>query len=43
MATIGDLVRLSEADLVGVPNFGATSLNEIVLKLESLGLELRSE
>ncbi|NLW50073.1 MAG: tetratricopeptide repeat protein [Candidatus Brocadiaceae bacterium] len=43
VATIGDLVRLSEADLVGVPNFGATSLNEIVLKLESLGLELRSE
>ena len=41
VATIGELVNLAEADLLAVPNFGATSLNEIVMKLASLGLELK--
>lgn len=40
--TIGDLTRLSEDDLKGVKNFGATSLNEIKKKLEELGLSLGS-
>jgi DNA-directed RNA polymerase subunit alpha len=39
--TIGDLVSKTEAELMGVKNFGATSLSEIHQMLDSLGLELR--
>jgi DNA-directed RNA polymerase subunit alpha len=39
--TIGDLVSKTEAELMGVKNFGATSLSEIRQMLDSLGLELR--
>lgn len=39
--TIGDLVAKTEAELMGVKNFGATSLSEIRQLLDSLGLELR--
>ena len=42
VATIGELVNLTEADLLAVPNFGATSLNEIAMKLASLELGLKS-
>jgi DNA-directed RNA polymerase subunit alpha len=38
--TIGELVRRTESDLLNVRNFGKTSLNEIVAKLEEMGLEL---
>ncbi len=38
--TIGDLVRLSEADLLAMKNFGKTSLREIDQKLRSVGLKL---
>lgn len=40
IATVGDLVRRSEADLLKVRNFGQTSLNEIKKKIEALGLHL---
>ena len=39
--TIGDLVSKTEAELLGVKNFGATSMVEIKQILEGLGLELR--
>jgi DNA-directed RNA polymerase subunit alpha len=40
--TIGDLVMKTEAELMGVKNFGMTSLVEIKEKLEEQGLCLRS-
>jgi DNA-directed RNA polymerase subunit alpha len=40
---VGELVKKSEKDLLAVPNFGSTSLNEIVTKLNSMGLSLRPE
>ncbi|MCH2135418.1 MAG: tetratricopeptide repeat protein [Phycisphaerales bacterium] len=40
--TIGDLATRTEAELMGVKNFGATSLDEIKERLASFGLELRS-
>ena len=39
--TIGDLATRTEAELMGVKNFGATSLDEIKERLASFGLELR--
>ncbi|HEX7008924.1 MAG TPA: DNA-directed RNA polymerase subunit alpha C-terminal domain-containing protein [Phycisphaeraceae bacterium] len=39
--TIGDLVAKTEAELMGVKNFGLTSLNEIRSKLAERGLDLR--
>jgi len=39
--TIGDLVSKTEAELLGVKNFGATSLVEINKILDSLGIGLR--
>lgn len=39
--TIGDLVRKTEAELLGVKNFGVTSLNEIKKVLSDMGLALR--
>lgn len=38
--TIGDLVRRSENELLGVKNLGKTSLTEIKKKIEDLGLTL---
>lgn len=40
--TLGDLVTKTEAELMGVKNFGTTSLNEIKEKLAEQGLGLRS-
>jgi DNA-directed RNA polymerase subunit alpha len=39
--TLGDLVAHTEAELLGVKNFGATSLNEVKAKLSEYGLSLR--
>ncbi len=39
--TIGDLVSRTEAELLGIKNFGATSLTEIKEKLSDNGLSLR--
>jgi len=40
--SIGDLCVKTEAELMGVKNFGVTSLNEIKEKLEEAGLGLRA-
>jgi len=40
--TISDLISHTEAELMGVKNFGATSLLEIREKLGEMGLELRT-
>lgn len=40
--TIGDLAARTEHELMGVKNFGQTSLDEIRIKLGELGLGLRS-
>jgi len=40
--TIGDLAARTEAELMGVKNFGATSLDEVKQKLDEAGLGLRS-
>ncbi len=38
---LGDLTRRTEAELLGVKNFGVTSLNEIKKAISSIGLSLR--
>jgi DNA-directed RNA polymerase subunit alpha len=43
ITTLGELVQHSEEELIAVPNFGATSLNEIVQILAALGLSLKTE
>ena len=43
LATIGELVRKSQDDLLECKNFGVTSLNEIREKLTQAGLKLRGE
>jgi DNA-directed RNA polymerase subunit alpha len=40
--TLGDLATRTEAELLGVKNFGATSLSEIKAKLGEFGLALRT-
>jgi len=40
--TLGDLTSRTEAELLGVKNFGVTSLNEIKKAIANLGLSLRS-
>jgi len=40
--TIGDLTRKTEAELLGVKNFGVTSLNEIKKAIGKIGLSLRN-
>jgi len=39
--TIGDLISHTEAELMGVKNFGATSLDEVKERLTDYGLSLR--
>lgn len=39
--TIGELVQISEQDLMGIRNFGRKSLNEVKDKLSQLGLGLK--
>lgn len=40
--TLGELIRTTEAELLGCKNFGVTSLNEIKKALGTVGLSLRS-
>jgi DNA-directed RNA polymerase subunit alpha len=40
--TVGELVTRTEADLLNITNFGQKSLEEVVAKLDELGLSLRS-
>jgi DNA-directed RNA polymerase subunit alpha len=42
IGTLGDLVSHTEAELMGVKNFGATSLQEVKDKLNEYGLRLRT-
>lgn len=39
---VGDILRYTEEDLLGMPNFGITSLRELAGKLEEMGLRLRT-
>jgi DNA-directed RNA polymerase subunit alpha len=41
--TVGELIQHSEEDLMGAPNFGSTSMNEVKTKLAALGLSLKGE
>ena len=41
--TVGDICQHSEEELLGMPNFGVTSLQELKSKLTELGLELKSK
>ena len=41
--TIGDLVKMAEADLLKVKNFGRTSLREVEARLGEIGLSLSKE
>lgn len=43
VGTVGDLIRHTEEDLLGSPNFGRKSLGEVKQKLAALGLKLKSE
>ncbi|MBI5367666.1 MAG: tetratricopeptide repeat protein [Planctomycetes bacterium] len=43
LVAVSDLVQKSEAELLGVKNFGLTSLNEIKQKLAGLGLALKAD
>ena len=40
LETVGDLVKLTEADLLKIRSFGKTSLREIKRKLADIGLSL---
>ena len=40
--TVSDLIRKTDAELLGVKNFGVTSLNEIKKAIGKIGLSLRS-
>ncbi len=40
METVGDIVRLTESQLLGLRSFGKTSLREVKRKLADMGLEL---
>lgn len=42
ITTIGDLVARTEPELMGIKNFGSTSLDEIKAKLAERGLSLRT-
>jgi DNA-directed RNA polymerase subunit alpha len=41
--TLGDVVQHSEEELLGMPNFGVTSLQELKSKLGDLGLKLKTK
>ena len=43
ITTIGEIMNRSPDDLLGVRNFGVTSLNEIRAKLAEMGLALRND
>ena len=41
--TVGDVIQHSEDELLGMPNFGQTSLQELKSKLSELGLKLKTK
>ncbi|NNL48143.1 MAG: hypothetical protein HKO76_07235, partial [Acidimicrobiia bacterium] len=38
--TVGELVQMTEDDLLNITNFGQKSLEEVTVKLDELGLSL---
>jgi DNA-directed RNA polymerase subunit alpha len=42
LRSVGELTRITEAELLGCKNFGVTSLNEVKRVLANLGLSLRT-
>ncbi|MCJ7693710.1 MAG: hypothetical protein MUO22_09895 [Sedimentisphaerales bacterium] len=42
LRTISELIRRTDAELLGCKNFGVTSLNEIKRAISKIGLSLRS-
>jgi DNA-directed RNA polymerase subunit alpha len=43
IATVGDLISKSEAELNAIPNFGKKSIDEVIETLEARGLSLRDD
>ncbi|MHB8491027.1 MAG: DNA-directed RNA polymerase subunit alpha C-terminal domain-containing protein [Solirubrobacteraceae bacterium] len=43
VATVGDLIAKSEAELGAIPNFGRKSIDEVVETLHARGLSLRDD
>ena len=41
--TVGDVLAHSDEELLGMPNFGQTSLAELKQKLAEMGLKLKSK
>ena len=41
--TVEDLINRTEEDMIKVRNLGKKSLEEVILKLQSMGLELKKE
>ncbi|MBN1808737.1 MAG: tetratricopeptide repeat protein [Planctomycetes bacterium] len=41
LETLGELIKMTDEDLLGIKNFGLVSLNEVKMKLSSLGLSFR--
>ena len=41
--TVGDVIQHSEEELLGMPNFGVTSLQELKSKLSDMGLKLKTK
>lgn len=41
--TVGDVIQHSEEELLGMPNFGVTSLQELKAKLGEMGLKLKTK
>jgi len=41
--TVDDLIKRTKSDMLKVRNLGSKSLDEIIIKLESLGLALRPD
>ena len=41
--TVGDIVQHSEDELLGMPNFGQTSLQELKRKLTDIGASLKAK
>ena len=43
ISTIEDITRKTKGEMLKVKNLGQKSLEEVIIKLESMGLSLRSE
>jgi DNA-directed RNA polymerase alpha subunit len=41
--TVGDIVQHTEEELLAMPNFGTTSLQELKTKLQGLNLKLKTK